>query len=109
MLMTQQVNALQFTGHRIVTGCAIMMLRCRRLTQCSGGDGKIRVWNMAIGACLRVFRGNSRCDPITQIRVRVMCTCQSTMVHVVQFIDSKAMCVNTTKSLQVLVFDELLS
>ncbi len=32
-------------------------------------DGKVRIWNMGIGTCLRIFRGNSQCHPITQIRV----------------------------------------
>lgn len=30
-------------------------------------DGKIRIWNILNGDCIRVMRGNSRCDPILSI------------------------------------------
>lgn len=38
---------------------------CRLITSCA--DGKIRVWNMLNGDCLRVIRGNSKNDAITSL------------------------------------------
>jgi len=37
---------------RILTGCA---------------DGKIRIWSVLTGQCLRVMRGNSISDPVTSL------------------------------------------
>jgi hypothetical protein len=31
------------------------------------GDGKMRIWHMVDATCLRIIRGNSRSDPITQL------------------------------------------
>ncbi len=33
-------------------------------------DGKIRIWNMLTGQCLRIIRGNSRSDPVLDIIAR---------------------------------------
>jgi hypothetical protein len=30
-------------------------------------DGKIRIWNILNGACIRVMRGNSQCDPVLSL------------------------------------------
>eukprot|EP00794_Sanderia_malayensis_P008816 gene8816-9761_t len=48
----KEVNCLELMYCRIITGSA---------------DGKIRVWNLLNGECLRVIRGNSRNDPITSL------------------------------------------
>ena len=32
-------------------------------------DGKIRIWNILNGDCLRVMRGNSQCDPIYSLSI----------------------------------------
>lgn len=48
----------------------------------------MRIWSLPTGACLRVFRGNSRCDPVVGLA----------------FADEQAMCINTTTTMQVLVF-----
>ena len=32
-------------------------------------DGKIRIWNVLNGDCIRVMRGNSRCDPILSMSI----------------------------------------
>ena len=32
-------------------------------------DGKIRIWNILNGDCLRVMRGNSQCDPVLSLTV----------------------------------------
>ena len=41
------------------------MMYLRLVTGCE--DGKIRIWNMLSGDCLRVMRGNSRSDPINAL------------------------------------------
>lgn len=46
------VLCLVFKYLRVVTGCA---------------DGKIRIWNIVTGQCLRILRGNSHSDPISQL------------------------------------------
>ncbi|XP_063961224.1 F-box and WD repeat domain containing protein 10B-like [Lytechinus pictus] len=43
----------------------IHMAHLRLVTGCE--DGKLRIWNMFTGDCLRVMRGNSRSDPIVAI------------------------------------------
>ncbi|XP_013384756.1 CMT1A duplicated region transcript 1 protein [Lingula anatina] len=47
-----EVLCLEFMYLRVVTGCA---------------DGKVRIWNMVTGNCLRIMRGNSRSDPILNL------------------------------------------
>lgn len=48
----KEVLCLEFKYLRAITGSA---------------DGKIRIWNIINGDCIRVMRGNSRCDPILSI------------------------------------------
>ncbi|ELT88931.1 hypothetical protein CAPTEDRAFT_142339, partial [Capitella teleta] len=48
----KEVLCVEFMFLRVVTGAA---------------DGKIRIWNMVTGQCLRIMRGNSRSDPITNL------------------------------------------
>ncbi|XP_065065479.1 F-box and WD repeat domain containing protein 10B-like [Rhopilema esculentum] len=48
----KEVNCLEMMYCRIITGSV---------------DGKIRVWNLLNGECLRIIRGNSRNDPITAL------------------------------------------
>jgi len=43
---------LEFLYLRLLTGCA---------------DGKIRIWSVITGSCLRVMRGNSVSDPVTSL------------------------------------------
>lgn len=40
-------------------------LYLRLLTGCA--DGKIRIWSVLSGVCLRVMRGNSISDPVTSL------------------------------------------
>ncbi len=46
----REVLCLEFLYLRLLTGC---------------GDGKIRIWSILSGSCLRVMRGNSISDPVT--------------------------------------------
>ncbi|XP_072168163.1 F-box and WD repeat domain containing protein 10B-like [Diadema setosum] len=55
------VNALR---HPKAVLC-VHMAYLRLVTGCE--DGKLRIWNMLTGDCLRVLRGNSRSDPIVAI------------------------------------------
>ena len=48
----REVLSLEFMYLRIITGSA---------------DGKLRIWNMLSGQCLRIMRGNSRSDPILSL------------------------------------------
>ena len=32
-------------------------------------DGKIRIWNILNGECIRVMRGNSKCDPVLSLSI----------------------------------------
>ncbi|XP_072044586.1 F-box and WD repeat domain containing protein 10B-like isoform X2 [Amphiura filiformis] len=48
----KEVLCVDISYLRLITGCE---------------DGKLRVWNMLSGDCLRVLRGNSRSDPIDAI------------------------------------------
>ncbi|XP_022092687.1 CMT1A duplicated region transcript 1 protein-like [Acanthaster planci] len=48
----KEVLCLEMSYLRVITGCE---------------DGKLRIWNMLSGDCLRVMRGNSRSDPIEDI------------------------------------------
>ncbi|XP_038064299.1 CMT1A duplicated region transcript 1 protein-like [Patiria miniata] len=48
----KEVLCLELSYLRVITGCE---------------DGKLRIWNMLSGDCLRVMRGNSRSDPIEDI------------------------------------------
>lgn len=50
--MNREVLCLEFLYLRIITGCA---------------DGKIRIWSVLNGFCLRVMRGNSVSDPVTSL------------------------------------------
>ena len=52
-------------------------------------DGKVRIWNMRTADCIRIFRGNSHCDPIVSL----------------SFGDNNSICVNTKTSMQVLYFE----
>ena len=52
-------------------------------------DGKVRIWNLLSGSCIRIFRGNSNCDPIVSL----------------SFGDHRSICVNTQTSMHVLYFD----
>ena len=45
---------------RAVTALELMYLRAVT----GSADGKIRIWNLVSGRCLRIMRGNSRSDPI---------------------------------------------
>jgi len=49
----KEVLCLEFLCCRVVTGSA---------------DGKVRIWNLLNGDCLRIIRGNSKNDAITTIR-----------------------------------------
>jgi WD40 repeat protein len=48
----REVLCLEFVYLRLLTGCA---------------DGKIRIWSVLSGFCLRVMRGNSVSDPVTSL------------------------------------------
>ena len=50
----KEVLCLEFQYLRAITGSA---------------DGKIRIWNVLNGDCIRVMRGNSRCDPILSMSI----------------------------------------
>ena len=71
---TAEVLCLKFNSLRVVSGSA---------------DGKVRIWNMRTADCIRIFRGNSHCDPIVSL----------------SFGDNNSICVNTKTSMQVLYFD----
>ena len=45
----REISCLEFLYLRVLTGCV---------------DGKIRVWNILNGQCLRIMRGNSKSDAI---------------------------------------------
>ena len=45
----REVLCMEFMYLRVVTGSA---------------DGKVRVWNVVTGQCLRIMRGNSKSDPV---------------------------------------------
>ncbi|KAM9296142.1 F-box/WD repeat-containing protein 10 [Gastrophryne carolinensis] len=51
----KEVMCLEFLFLRVITGCA---------------DGKIRVFNVLNGDCLRVLRANSRADPVANLCIR---------------------------------------
>jgi len=57
-------RCLQAFRHFKDVSCLAMMF-CRIVT--GSLDGKIRVWNLLNGDCLRIIRGNSRNDPITAL------------------------------------------
>ena len=44
---------MEFMFLRVITGCA---------------DGKLRIWNMVTGQCMRIMRGNSKSDPIVYLQ-----------------------------------------
>ena len=48
----REVLCLEFMYLRVITGSA---------------DGKLRIWNMLNGQCLRIMRGNSKSDPIYRL------------------------------------------
>ena len=48
----REVLCVEFMYLRVITGSA---------------DGKMRIWNMLSGECLRIMRGNSRSDPILNL------------------------------------------
>ncbi|XP_077979632.1 F-box and WD repeat domain containing protein 10B-like [Glandiceps talaboti] len=48
----KEVLCIEMSYLRLITGCA---------------DGKLRIWNLLKGECLRVMRGNSRSDPVDSI------------------------------------------
>ncbi|CAH1793733.1 unnamed protein product [Owenia fusiformis] len=48
----KEVLCLEFMYLRVITGSE---------------DGKVRIWNMVTGQCLRIMRGNSRSEPITSL------------------------------------------
>ncbi|CAF3324694.1 unnamed protein product [Rotaria socialis] len=48
----KEVLCMEFLFLRLLTGC---------------GDGKIRIWSVLSGLCLRVMRGNSVSDPVTSL------------------------------------------
>ena len=71
---TAEVLCLKFNSLRVVSGSV---------------DGKVRIWNMRTADCIRIFRGNSHCDPIVSL----------------SFGDNNSICVNTKTSMQVLYFE----
>jgi len=48
----REVLCVQLLFLRIISGCA---------------DGKIRILNLLTGECIRVLRGNSKCDPVLSL------------------------------------------
>jgi hypothetical protein len=74
MRHTTEVLCLQKQEERMVTGSQ---------------DGKVRIWSVTTGTCIRIFRGNSKCDPIVGIT----------------FLNGDSMCVNTLTSMHVFWFD----
>ncbi|CAF5073854.1 unnamed protein product, partial [Rotaria sp. Silwood1] len=63
-----EVLCLEFLYLRILTGCA---------------DGKIRIWSVLSGFCLRVMRGNSVSDPVTSLTAtpnRILVNTQSSLL-----------------------------
>jgi len=74
MRHTTEVLCLRTLQERIVTGCK---------------DGKVRIWSVTTGSCIRIFRGNSKCDPLVNIT----------------FLNSDSMCINTVTSMHVFWFD----
>ncbi|CAF0745649.1 unnamed protein product [Rotaria sp. Silwood1] len=64
----KEVLCLEFLYLRILTGCA---------------DGKIRIWSVLSGFCLRVMRGNSVSDPVTSLTAtpnRILVNTQSSLL-----------------------------
>ena len=74
MRHTCEVLCLKMLAHRIVTGAK---------------DGKVRIWSMSNGECIKIFRGNSYCDPVIGLSFR----------------DSKGLCINTSTSMHTLFYD----
>ena len=52
MCACREVLCVELMYLRVITGAA---------------DGKMRIWNMVTGQCLRILRGNSRSDPINTL------------------------------------------
>ncbi|CAF4209340.1 unnamed protein product [Rotaria sp. Silwood2] len=64
----KEVLCIEFLYLRILTGCA---------------DGKIRIWSVLSGFCLRVMRGNSVSDPVTSLTAtsnRILVNTQSSLL-----------------------------
>ena len=74
MRHTAEVLCLKVLCLRVVTGAA---------------DGKVRVWSLLSGDCIRIFRGNSKCDPVVGL-------C---------FGDNRSLLVNTATTMHCLHFD----
>ncbi|XP_075071339.1 F-box and WD repeat domain containing protein 10B [Mixophyes fleayi] len=72
----KQVMCLELLFLRVITGCA---------------DGKIRVFNLLNGDCLRVMRANSRSDPVAALCIR-----------------DNRMVVNALTSIMIFQFEEVL-
>ncbi len=55
--------------HCLLDGCrevlCVELMYLRVIT--GAADGKMRIWNMVTGQCLRILRGNSRSDPINTL------------------------------------------
>eukprot|EP00049_Salpingoeca_infusionum_P012658 m.232956 g.232956 ORF g.232956 m.232956 type:complete len:899 (+) comp15240_c0_seq4:858-3554(+) len=69
-----------------VTSVRLLMGRCVT----GSNDGKVRIWGMCDGVCMRMFRGNSALQPITSISFR----------------DEKILCINTKTTLQIMSFGD---
>ncbi|RNA18151.1 CMT1A duplicated region transcript 1 [Brachionus plicatilis] len=73
----KEVLCMEFQYLRAITGSA---------------DGKIRIWSILNGDCLRVMRGNSQCDPILSMNIvenRILLNTEFNMImmefEIVQF------------------------
>lgn len=53
-LANREVLCIEYQYLRAITGSA---------------DGKVRIWNILTGDCIRVMRGNSQCDPVLSMSV----------------------------------------
>ena len=68
-----EVTCLGYLKLRIISGCA---------------DGRVRVWSILTGDCMRMFRGDSACNS----------------VRALQYFDHRYLCVHTTAAVKVLDF-----
>lgn len=65
-----KITQLNYFSNLILNKREVLCLELQYLRAITGSaDGKIRIWNILNGDCIRVMRGNSRCDPILSMSI----------------------------------------